>query len=685
MKLSYLAFQAFAGLAIAKLERTSINQGDGYAEFNTCFAPCKSLDYDYTKLNLGLLSTSYDALCGYPPATGCLLLCSYAISGNDTAKLPKFAADMASTCGYSSYNYTESYYAEQYSNATQYYKPLSQINFSEPLYNPTIPNLTALAISYKASLAGNYNTDTGTWFSVGLCGYFLLLILIGSIYNFCRQVGFTKSLNNCKLSKLCQKFIVYPALLPNGKFVQPYGFKYLSALFPNRIQFLTDLFLFGLHVGYFCAPYRYVRPAQYTNFVAKRAGVSALSKIPLFILFAGRNNFLLYITGWSYSTFLHFHKVLAGWMFVDGLVHGVGYTIVYRGFYVQTLHNQPYFACGIAILTIAGTLLLHSFHMFRSKSYEFFVTTHILMALAFIILLWYHVKNFGWMEWPVAACCVWFFDRLVRVIRMSIFGVRTATITAIGENLIKVEVKKPSWFYHTPGTFGFIYFGGILFWENNPFTMSVQGDKICAFIRVKKGVTQRLWKTLVANNNQLTRKVCIEGPYGGMNFSKFRKYNDTLLLAGGSGAPGILEAAAEVKAGKLIWIVQNLHFVSCYQHLINNVSIAIDIYVTQEISDNRTCSLKELFSESDSDIKSTESSDKVSEKIETTSAQISIKYDKPKLNEIINFQINESSSNDVGILACGPPKMMDHIRNIVSQNITSWDKSVDFFDEYQTW
>lgn len=688
MKLFFLAFQLFLSGAFAELELTTINQGSGYAEFNNCVAPTKKFTYDYVILGLGLSSTYYDTICGYPPATGTFLLCTYKISGNSTKLQNKVFGDMAKTCdGYSSYNYSEAYYKEQYINATQYYIPLSEVNVSDYLYRPTLPNITAtIENTYRNAKGNNFSTDTGTWFGVGLYGFFLLLILVSSIYNFFRYIGITKTINNWKISKLIQKYIIYPPVFPNGKFVQPVGFKYLSMLFPNRIEFLVDTFLFGLHVAYFCVPYRAHIDGAWKRFVALRSGISAIAHIPLFILFAGRNNFLLYITGWSYSTFLHFHKVLAGWMFVDAITHSVAYTIDYLGYYVESLREVKWFAAGVAAMVLCGCLILHSFHMFRTFSYEIFLVLHVCMALAFIVLLWYHVRVMGWMEWMVASCCVWFFDRLVRVIRMSFFGFRKATITAVGDNLIKVEVAKPSWFYHTPGTFGFIYFGGILFWENNPFTMSVHNGNICAFIRVKKGVTHRLWKKLAANNNQLVQRVCIEGPYGGMNYAKFRRCEDSLLMTGGSGAPGILEAAAGVRTGKLVWVVQNLQFVTCYQDLVNKVTIPIDVYVTQETSANKTCTLKELLSESDSDAKSTESSDKVSdEKVESSAAQISIRFVRPDANEIINSYINESSASSVGILACGPPRMMDHIRNVVSENITNWDKSVDFFDEFQVW
>lgn len=111
----------------------------------------------------------------------------------------------------------------------------------------------------------------------------------------------------------------------------------------------------------------------------------AFGKIPLFILFAGRNHFLIWVTGWSYSTFLHFHKVVDWWMFVDSLIHSVSYTIITSN-YVNQLH-RVFFACGIAATVICGILILRSMHAFRSIAYEYFLLFHIALAIFYCHVL----------------------------------------------------------------------------------------------------------------------------------------------------------------------------------------------------------------------------------------------------------------------------------------------------------
>ena len=68
-----------------------------------------------------------------------------------------------------------------------------------------------------------------------------------------------------------------------------------------------------------------------------------------------------------------------------------------------------------------------------------------------------------------------------------------------------------------------------------------------------------------------------------------------------------------------------------------------------------------------------------------SSGNIKIIYARPNIPELIDANIRDSPCDSVGIVACGPPKMMDDIRNTVTNNVTKWDKSIDFFDEFQIW
>lgn len=377
-------------------------------------------------------------------------------------------------------------------------------------------------------------------------------------------------------------------------------------------------------------------------------------------------------------------------MFLDAMIHSVAYTIDVLGYYVRDL-KETYFACGVAATVLCGMLLLHSLHPFRQFSYEIFLTMHIVLAIGFIAMCWNHCNILGWMEWMVATCCVWFFDRLVRVVRMVGFGFRTASVSLVGDDLIKVEVEKPSWISHIPGHYYYVYFAGWNFWQNHPFTTVQEDSKLCTYIRVKTGMTKKVFNTVLKNGGKMDWKVCYEGPYGGDCAHKLNRYDDTLLVAGGSGVPGVLESATRVSSGKMAWIAQTLSSIKAYKPLLELIQTDLELYITRENGSDRECTLTELFGESDSE-NDTSSKDSLKESDDDKQLQLSshrgyvtIRYGRPNIDGLVNDYVDSSSSSNVGILACGPPQLMDNLRHVISTNVTTWDKSIDFFDEYQSW
>lgn len=687
---SIFCYLLFAASAFAyEFAWTHFQDKTGAAEFWTCDTSLLTLTWDFTPLGLGEYSAFYDHFCGYPPAINALLLCAKAISDDKSEKyMEKIYKIHAAACDESSsFHYPWTYYKNQFeTNGTINNVPLSSIkNTTLPIYVNTTPNITLFESEYRYYKALYFNSDSGTWFSVGIYGFFALLFLFSAIHNFCRHTV-AKSMNSSSFVKTLQKYFIFPTIFPNGRFNQEVGFKYLSALIPNRIQFLCDVFLFALQIAFYSVDYRQndgvyymvVKNTNWSRFVADRTGIMAFGKIPLLILFAGRNNFLLWCTGWSYSTFLHFHKSLAYWMTLDTVIHSVAYTIHDKATY-SALIKQPYFACGIAGTVICCVMVGAAVQPIRRFFYEYFLFMHVIFAIAFIVMCWYHCRELGWMEWLIAACCVWFFDRLVRVIRCAAFGYRTATVSIIGEDLIKLQVSKPSWWFHKPGTYCYVYFANWIFWENHPFTTVIEGHNICAYIKVKMGVTARVYNTVKNNGGSMQWKVCLEGPYGGEMSVPVRKFDETLLIAGGSGAPGILEHAAAVSAGKLIWVAQNLATVRSYKTLIKQVNIDIELYITGENDTDRTLTTNSFINDTDS---GSEDEKRITG---NTGSNILVLYRRPNLWDVIDINIQEAPASNVAIIACGPPRLMDEVRNIVSNKVSSWDKSIDFFDEFQVW
>ena len=189
---------------------TKLYYNSGRAEMWGCSAGLDFLKFDYVPLNKTYFAQYYDSMCGYPPATGSVLLCAEEkMSQGGKVKDVLFKTFEISCKEYSSYTYDWEYYRDQYKNATKYLPLTEPVNTSLPVYFPTLMNMTAIDISYISYHELYFNEDSATWFCVGICGYFLLLIVISTLYNFARNVGISKSVNRSRLSKAIQKYIIF--------------------------------------------------------------------------------------------------------------------------------------------------------------------------------------------------------------------------------------------------------------------------------------------------------------------------------------------------------------------------------------------------------------------------------------------------------------------------------------------
>ncbi|GMM27297.1 hypothetical protein DAMA08_000130 [Martiniozyma asiatica (nom. inval.)] len=673
--------------------RTSLGYGSGQSEFWSCWEIQEDIVYDYVSTGHALYSSSYDSICNYPPAIGNLLICAMGfanISGVSENKIFNVASNACTE--YSSFPNDAKFFEEQYINATKFEVPLNSLNLSEPVYSTTVLNYTSeFNLEYfEGYQKYYYNVDSGTWFSVAIYAYFLLLIIIGAIHNFARQTGFVKNVNKWSISKKIQSYVTIPALFPNGKFSDDYTIKLpftnmtiFTILYPNRIQFLVDAGLFFMQIGFYCAPYGQnvggalfgTVDAAWKRFVADRTGIMAYGKIPLLVLFAGRNNFLLWATGWSYTTFLHYHKIVALWMAIDSLIHSVAYTIDVLGYYVVYLQDL-YFAAGVALTVVLFVMCGGAVREIRRRWYSWFLVFHVLFGVAFMVLAWYHVRTLGWAEYLIASWVIWGADRIFRILRMAIFGFNKANITIVDETekVIKLQLTKPAFWNSQPGQFGFIYFGGLKFWENNPFTVIQKDNELIAYIKTKEGVTEEIYNKVLKAGGNFDCRVCIEGPYG--TESSTKGFDNELFIAGGAGASGVIDAASKASQGKnqgkLLWVIREIGMLEAYKDVLSTVSIPIDVYLTR--SRENSVGISDDSSEDKQEVgTSTKSFNNVT-----------IHHGRPDMKNIINRYVNESNSS-VAILGCGPPSMMDDIRAIVAEGVSKWENSVEYFDELQVW
>ncbi|KAL2138211.1 hypothetical protein VTI28DRAFT_7271 [Corynascus sepedonium] len=313
--------------------------------------------------------------------------------------------------------------------------------------------------------------------------YGLIIVLVG----FGTPILFTALRHLPYMNRLLDRlnpYLVYPAIW-GGRQVRPLPYNLGNA--PTVGQALYVAVLVVLNVVMTAVSYRSFQPSvwyadQYQEvmvWVMYRTGVLAFALLPLTLLLAGRNNVLLWLSDWSHATYVLLHRWVARLFALQALLHSLLALVLYdrTGLYAGET-SKPWWVWG-AVATVAASVMLVASGLYvRRWSYEIFLISHVLLAVFVIVGCWYHIdlrfmRMFGYEQWLYAACAVWFFDRLIRFLRVLKAGVRRAKVTEIGEEFVRVDIEGVRW-GTTPGQHAYIYFptlNPLRPWENHPFSL----------------------------------------------------------------------------------------------------------------------------------------------------------------------------------------------------------------------
>ena len=426
-------------------------------------------------------------------------------------------------------------------------------------------------------------------------------------------------------------YLVYPSTI--GTYVvRPIPRLWVNA--PTVGQALYIAMFFGLNLILSAVNYSRSQPHPWgfgprdelLAYIGYRTGHFGYAMLPLLILFSGRNNFLLWITNWSYSTYILLHRWVARIFALHAIIHSVTLLITYKGTgSYPTESAMPYWLWGIVATVLTCFMLILSHLYFRRLSYEVFLILHILLAVFVIVGCWYHVIlkwGFNFYDnWLYAACAVWFFDRLVRVLRVAKNGVRRAVVTEIGPDHVRIDIEGVRW-ASRPGYVAYAYFptlNSLRPWENHPFSINStavfhsynhtlapasasigssssdngSGDVekhssqvlatqvtngatpgtagVTLIVKKNKGLT-----SLLRSHNRMP--TLLDGPYPQHPSSEVLKCDHILLIGGGIGITGLIAWAHAHPHVKLAWSVK-----SSAEALVQETAVALRNVADKEI------------------------------------------------------------------------------------------------------
>lgn len=219
---------------------------------------------------------------------------------------------------------------------------------------------------------------------------------------------------------------------------------------------------------------------QTVGFLMYRTGVLSYAMLPLVVLFAGRNNMLLWLTNWPHSTYMLLHRWVARLFLLQALLHSVLAVILYKDMGIYDVQEKlDYWAWGVVATVLGCVTLFVSTLYVRQRWYEIFLLAHIFIAIIIIVGCWYHVvlrfppNGAGFETWLYAAIAVWAFDRVARLARIVKTGVHRARVEEIGDGYVRVDVEGVRW-SALPGRHVYVHFPTINKlrpWESHPFSV----------------------------------------------------------------------------------------------------------------------------------------------------------------------------------------------------------------------
>ncbi|CAO3613082.1 unnamed protein product [Cunninghamella blakesleeana] len=411
-----------------------------------------------------------------------------------------------------------------FSNATNYIVP-APINGKETnLHAPIRFNSTSVYPVIRTVKEFNNQLQSGLNYGGAGCVFVLGIMLLGMLNNFYhhyfdwryhhhqqqQQQQNRKDIIIIKkpkplppsaswLKKL-RRYIINPPFFFEGAHLEHARIFGFSVTYPSRLESIVIFLFVALNIALLFPNYDLFventywpgdTSLQLLRYVADRTGEMSFALLPMVYLFGGRNNIMIWLTGWTYDRFIVAHKWVSRVMFLHAVIHSVAYTWFacrVGGWEMYKIYLQDiYFMWGLVATIFGGVILLLAYPALRRSCYDFFLYTHIVLVVIFTAGCWYHVYLLGDeenMAFLLASFAIWAYDRVARFIRVLYYNMMLATgnkaLRKVRADIIPgtdcirfiVDANKMGLSERAPGVFVYIYVPGVYFWQSHPFTIS---------------------------------------------------------------------------------------------------------------------------------------------------------------------------------------------------------------------
>ncbi|KAI0402582.1 ferric reductase like transmembrane component-domain-containing protein [Xylaria palmicola] len=476
---------------------------------------------------------------------------------------------------------------------------------------------------------------------------------------------------------------------------------------PSRFQFLFLLGYFATNVGFAVVHIPFAESAaDGIKQLRNRSGTLAtVNMIPLFIL-AGRNNPLIPLLGISFDTMNLLHRWFGRIVAIEAVVHTLAFyagSALKKGWGPAFLgtFNSPFLYYGFIGTVAFVVIFFQAASISRHAFYEAFKIMHILLAIAAIVGLWYHLKlgDIAQIKWLIAVIPLWTGDRFLRVARVIYHnfgkGGTKTLVEALPGNAVRVTVTMARPWDFRPGQHAYLYLPTISFWQSHPFSLAwseeaenpnaeklalnrqdilaMRKTSMSFVIRARTGMTNTLYeRAAAAPEGRLITRCLVEGPYGGEHM--LDSYGTVMLFAGGVGithavphvrhlVAGFANGAVATRKVVLVWIIQSPEHLEW-----------IRPWMTQILAMDRRREILRIML--------FVSRPRSTKEIHSPSSTVQMFPGRPNIDTLMGMEM-EQQVGMMGVTVCGPGALSDEVRLAVRRK--QYEGAIEFIEEAFSW
>ncbi|KAJ4377151.1 hypothetical protein N0V86_006592 [Didymella sp. IMI 355093] len=482
---------------------------------------------------------------------------------------------------------------------------------------------------------------------------------------------------------------------------------------PTRPQFLVILVYIASNIAY-CLAVPEEETAQRFAELRGRCGALAVFNLIITVLFALRNNPLIWILGVSYDTFNLFHRWAARLVILESIAHVFAfmyntYRVTYQGqsgwnSVKWVIEQSVSYRWGLAGFIGFVFLLLQSLGPLRRAFYDTFLTLHRVGIAVAISGAYFHMANHALPQLPWAYLCLTLLalEPAVRIGRVVYYNFawrqRTwtrVTLEALPGEATRVTFSLPRSWNVKSGSHIYVYLPRIAPLSLHPFSiawhsssgyseldseklpLSVDDLKmqnglstIACIIRARTGMTRSLYnRALKTKADHVELWGAVEGPYGAIH--SLDSYGTAVLFAAGAGITHQLSFVRHLLAGYihntsatrrilLVWCIPSIECVEWIHPWLEELAVMSDC--------NDIVQVQLYVSRS-----TPQASESLPLPLE---AQIYTQRCDPQ--KIVDDQIL-AQVGAMAVTVCGPGGFNDSVRAAVRRRVGL--RSIDFFEE----